>query len=337
MRVASLLALSLVAACGSSAGDGTLVIDTPPNTWTWVEVPGTTCGNGTPAGIGVNRGTDGGGLFVYFEGGGACWDANTCFTITSAINLDVTYDAAKLATDVAGLVVDRAAANPFGAATYVYVPYCTGDVHAGESVHSYVVDGAPRSVHHTGALNTQRFVDALAASFPDAPTVWLAGSSAGGYGATFALRHVADAWPDAGVHLLQDSAPFVPVLANYRTWQDAWLIDFPPGCTGCETDFSNVINAVATAHPTSRIGLLTYDDDAVVKAFFGYSGSLAPAIDKLLADQYARPTTHAFVVAGTAHTMLGELGTLVGPGGVHLSSWVTQWATGDAGWSTVRP
>jgi hypothetical protein len=100
-----------------------------------------------------------------------------------------------------------------------------------------------------------------------------------------------------------------------------------------------VIDAVTAAHPRARIGLLTYDDDAVIKQYFGYAataGSMVPATNMLLANQYDLPSTKAFVIAGNSHTMIGQVATLVGPGGVRLSDWITQWARGDAAWATVR-
>lgn len=129
------------------------------------------------------------------------------------------------------------------------------------------------------------------------------------------------------------------MLAAYDAWQTAWSLQFPPGCTGCSTSLPNVIDAITAAHPKVRIGLLTYDDDATIKAYFGYpatAGALVPATTMLLANQYDLPTTHAFVLAGTTHTMFAQIATLVGPGGVHLSDWITQWATGDPVWATVH-
>ena len=346
VRLAAALVL-VFAACGDSSttaddqppGDAApdaSVITAPPNVWTWIPMPGTTCANGTPAGFGINfPPTPSSELFVYFQGGGACWDESTCFTLKSAVNIETTYDAAKFAADLNGAQADRSAGNVFGRATLVWVPYCTGDLHAGIETRTY---GA-HTVHHTGATNTQHFIDALKATLPVATKVWVAGSSAGGFGATFNQHRFAAAWPTVDVHVLQDSSPYVPVLAAYATWQTAWSLQFPPSCTGCTTSLPNVIDAVTTAHPASRIALLTYDDDAVIKQYFGYTataGSLVPATNMLLANQYDLPSTHAFVLAGTGHTMFGQIGTLVGPGGVRLSDWITQWANGDAAWTTVR-
>lgn len=337
------VAVVLVAACSSSPGTSTDAtsqadappsLDTTPNQWVWVEIPGTTCANGSPAGIGVNRApTPGGDLFVYFEGGGACWDTASCTASPPlAVNLDVTYDQAHLTQDAGALVPNRSA-PPLDTTTYVFVPYCTGDLHAGTQVMAY--PGGP-TLHHTGGSNAQRFVDALAAAFPTAPTVWVSGSSAGGYGATLDFHRFTAAWPSAGVHLLEDSSPFIPMLANYDKLQTAWKIAFPPNCTGCAQSFTNVFDAVVAAHPTSRIGLMTWDDDAVVKAYFSYTTSLVPVQDDLITNHFNHPNTKVFEAAGMNHTMFGGLGTITSHG-VPLATWFTQWLVGDAGWATVRP
>ncbi len=336
--------LALLTACGNdgshaavdaaSPGVDAKVITAPANQWTWIEMPGTTCANGTPAGFGINfPPAPSGDMLVYFEGGGACWDDNTCFTLKTSVNIETTYTAATFATDIGTAPADRSAGNVFGQATLVWIPYCTGDLHAGIATRDYA---AGHTVHHTGGTNTQAFVDALHATLPGLTRIWVSGSSAGGYGATFNQHRFATAWPSVDIHVLQDSSPFVPVLAAYQTWQTAWTLQFPPGCTGCGTDFPKVIDTIATAHPGARIGLLTWDDDAVIKQYFGYTGSLVDATNTLLANQYGRANTHAFVLAGTNHTMLGSAGTLSTPGGVKLADWITQWAKGDAAWATAR-
>jgi len=337
-----LAVIVVAAACHSSnpaitdsspAGDAS-VLDTTPNQWVWVPVPGTTCANGTMAGFGVNRSTTpGADVFVYIEGGGACWDTATCTANPPvAINLDVTYTAQKLAQDVAALTVNRAAGPPLGTANYVFIPYCTGDLHAGTNVMAY--PGGP-TIHHTGGTNTQAFVDLIAPAFADAPVVWVTGSSAGGYGATLDFHRFTAAWPNANVELLEDSSPFIPFLANYDKMTAAWKIAFPPNCTGCETSFTSVFDTVAAAHPTSRIGLMTWDNDQTIATYFGYT-SIVSAQDDLITNHFDHPNTKVFEATGTTHTMLGQLAT-VQSHGVKLSDWVTQWLVGDPAWATVRP
>ena len=52
------------------------------------------------------------------------------------------------------------------------------------------------------------------------------------------------------------------------------------------TTFTSAFDAVATAHPTSRIALMTWDNDATVAAYFGYTTPLAPVQDDLITNHF---------------------------------------------------
>src|SRR4029078_13123523 len=155
MRSASIrLLASVVCACarggGKSAGghtDGGVGVDAAPlpgtrGSWTWVDVPGMGCDDGSGTGVAVNPAPAGparGTLFLYFMGGGACWDASTCFVLNTAVHGPF----GQAQWDARGPRAlapprDRARAiNPFRDASYVFVPYCTGDLHAGSNVATY--------------------------------------------------------------------------------------------------------------------------------------------------------------------------------------------------------
>ena len=96
-------------------------------------------------------------VLVWLDGGGLCWDAVTC-TTTPGISPHVTrlsygqndfvgdvlsntgdanYDVSAFNWSKPELqrgILDRTSiANPFQAYAYVFVPYCTGDAHAGNN------------------------------------------------------------------------------------------------------------------------------------------------------------------------------------------------------------
>ena len=49
--------------------------------WKWVEIEGSTCMNGKSTGVWYRRGHEGNeGLVVWMEGGGACFNLETCDT-----------------------------------------------------------------------------------------------------------------------------------------------------------------------------------------------------------------------------------------------------------------
>ncbi|MFL5345475.1 MAG: pectin acetylesterase-family hydrolase [Hyalangium sp.] len=358
-----LLLLAFSAACGSTppsppdttpdagtpdagppGGGSTDPISVPENKWTWVPFSETHCGNGTPAGIGLNPAPGGSKrIFVYMAGGGACWDFLTCYSLKTAAHVEDTYTQATLDSEVPGLtsagVLDRQdTTNPFHDAHFVYVPYCTGDLYTGDAVRSYDTNNPQRQMYHRGAPNMDAFLAHLKATFPDAEQIWLTGSSAGGYGAELNFERASLAFPAAHVDLLADSAQVVmPDSARWAQIINSWNPRFPESCPDCAQSFPALIDALATRWPDRRLGLLAYDNDAVLSNYFNYSsGQMTTALNALLANQYTHANTHYFVLSGSSHTMLGSYKTLVGAGGVSLKTWVNQWAVGDPGWTNVR-
>jgi hypothetical protein len=325
---------------GSSDDDP---IAAPAETWTWVDLPETACANGAPTGLGVNLTTRSQDLVVYLEGGGACWDANTCFVLKAAAHVESGYGAAAWASDpVKGASAWRRSdpANPLRDASFAVIPYCTGDLYAGDRDTTYELLGQQRTLRHRGARNVEAYLRRLAATFPDARRVWVMGSSAGGYGVQLNLHRFVAAFPEAEVSALSDCGPLVPAYdARLSDMQRAWDTQVAPGCDGCATDFPRLAAHLATAYPDVRQGLLAYEADGVISLYFGYpaDGSYAAATGRLLASAYdPHENARYFMLPGNAHTMLGAFDTLAGPGGVSLRTWVSRWATGDAAWASAR-
>lgn len=160
-------------------------------------------------------------LLVYFDGGGACWDTNTC----------VTGNETRLASYVAELGPDSDPAgkgglfnlsnqdNPYRDWSMVVVPYCTGDIHWGSNDVNYsddtgAVTGTPGgtvTIHHRGFDNflyvrnwiKQRF--AQGEEDDGVSKILVTGSSAGAYGAAFAYPHLKQLFPTTKGYLMSDA------------------------------------------------------------------------------------------------------------------------------------
>jgi Pectinacetylesterase len=320
--------------------DGGIGIEAPLEQWTWIPLDGVTCGNGSPSGIGVNLTDRSDDVMIFFQGGGACWDALTCFTLKSAINIETTYNAARLEADTdvfgASYLGKREADNPIRDASWIFVPYCTGDLHDGTRMATYDVLGTPRTVHHVGSLNAAAIFAAAAATRPDAETVWLIGASAGGYGVTYNIGAARTAFPGRPVHTLADCSPMVTIEpTRWQTMQTEWAMKFPPTCTTCTSDMGAVAAAItADAKPGDRYGLLAYTRDSVIATFFGLNGDQLRS--RTLAEQAAFSGNQAaYVLEGTEHVMLGNE-NLQTSTNVVLKAWVAQWASG-VGWANAGP
>lgn len=346
------LPLLLIAGCDPSLPDQP-VQDTdvaPPvpfadlavGEWSYVPMEGMTCGNGTSTGFGVNPGADPTRVYVFFAGGGACWDAPTCHVLKAAVNLETGWGEGKLAAEVAPLgtsgLLDRDdTGSPYRDATWVYVPYCTGDLHAGDKTTTYYAPAG--AVHHHGDANIAAVVARLSEELPAVDHAWLTGVSAGGYGVQLQVDRFAAAWPEAELAMLADCAPMVtPYGGRWGTWRSAWDLRQPPGCDGCDASLTAALQAQIDGHPGARFGLTAYDNDGIITLYTGYPlGGLSGATDALVNDVYApSPAAGVFLVEGNEHTMLQKTASLVGPGGVPLQDWYWSWANGDEGFVDVR-
>ena len=84
-------------------------------------------------------------LVVFFEGGGACWDGLTCtFPIAAGLPSQVpqffvpAIDPNASPANYDGIFKSDNPANPVKDWSFVYIPYCTGDIHVGSATQQYV-------------------------------------------------------------------------------------------------------------------------------------------------------------------------------------------------------
>ena len=101
-------------------------------------------------------------VMLYFQGGGACFSADTCRPGSGA------YKASTGAEDdpslrPAGLLALDDPRNPVAGWSIVFVPYCTGDVFLGNDDHEYSPDV---TIHHNGAVNARAALDRAGRDVP---------------------------------------------------------------------------------------------------------------------------------------------------------------------------
>lgn len=329
---------------GGNPGDG---LNAPVETWTWNDVAGTQCANGSPTGVGVNLTHKSKKLLVFLMGGGACWNALTCGS-GSAANLSG-YGAGNFKADVSTYgssgIFDRTdAANPFKDYSFVFVPYCTGDVHAGNKVSTY---GAGGTFHHVGYANMTADIARIVPTFPDADYVVLAGSSAGGFGSLWNFVQVQSAFGSVHVDVVDDSGP--PMRPTYMStslqqqWTSAWGIDktLPSDCTKCNpTDgYHNAVAYLATKYPGHRVSIVSSLQDKTIRGFMGLTPDQMQAglLDFSANVLPSAPDWRVFYVAGSKHTFLGDPLTGTVTNGTTLADFLTKEVTGDSSWASVQP
>jgi hypothetical protein len=328
---------------GGSPDSGLAIAGLTPSTWTWVPVEGAKCRDGSATGIAVNVGTKTDKLMVYLEGGGACFNQVTCGPLggnpSSFGKSDFTtrFVGQSSAGGSAG-VFDRAdAANPLKDWTFVYVPYCTGDVHAGNATDA-TVPGISAKQQFVGYLNVGLDLARVVPTFAGLSQVLLTGVSAGGFGAASNYVQVAKAFAPVPVFELDDSGPpmsdpYLPSClqgAQVALWglDKTILKDCGGDCPNSSNYLVDYARHVGKTYPNVPFGLLESTEDAVISQFFGFGADSCsqlnagtpptsvpgPTFTMGLADLRSKlddlPNFGSFIFTGTQHTSIGGTMTL---------------------------
>jgi hypothetical protein len=312
--------------------------DTPVGEWTYVEIPGGACGNGSPYGVAINRSASSDRLLVFMQGGGACWDNLTCNVIPFASHTGEDVSSATVigeATSLEPYLFSRDGdVNPFADTTFVYLPYCTGDVHVGDSINEYTGG----TIHHVGYRNVTGVLNGLRGIAAATDHVWLTGASAGGYGTLVNWYRFREAFPTARVDALDDSGPPVDISPDrWTAMMAAWSVPAPTGCPDCLDGLGNVTEFYQReVTDGDRYALLQYTQDSTIRQYTGLSGTGLETAVRALAPAYAATSSHrVFILAGDSHVVLGNPSRT--SGGVVASDWVRAFATDGAGWVNVVP
>jgi len=144
--------------------------------------------------------------------------------------------------------------NPFKDWSFVFISYCTGDVHWGNK-HTFY--GAAQTISHVGRVNAQVAEKFAREHFVNPETIVVTGSSAGSYGAWMNgayLMH--DVYPTSQFNLLGDAG--VGVIT--REWLDLSLKNWgvqeqlPPFIPAFdrpaeELSMVNIMSEIALANP----------------------------------------------------------------------------------------
>jgi cysteine-rich repeat protein len=287
-----------------------------PMTWRYYEIPGTKCIDGTPAGFSVNYNPAATKVAIYLEGGGACFNT-FCESLFTRSGQQPT---------IGGIFDRNNTANPVKDWTWVYVPYCSGDVYSGQA--DTMVGGKMRSFY--GYSNMTAFLERLVPSFT-ADQVLLTGASAGGFGAAVNYSQTQRAYGTIPVTLLDDSGPpmsadvYPPCLQTL--WKTTWGLDKTVvkecGAT-CEgaTFVEETFDHMRAEFPQMRGSLFSSVGDQTIRTFAGYGWSggynmckdtptttttavYTAGLNELRTKVQGEGTSFGtFYISGTSHTIL---------------------------------
>lgn len=255
--------------------------------WQKVELPGTQCGNGSQYKFFIHKTSSPNVLFL-FEGGGACWDYDTCSGragVLGAANPNGIADdymqqfTAKYVSPIVngadpGLPLRSRTDLPTKDWNIVYMPYCTGDVHIGNNVATYTDPTGqepPLAWHHAGYTNTLAAVDYAKTQFPNVQKLLVTGYSAGGTATSSSFYFVRRGMKPQRGYLLNDSGPiYLAPNINYDsrplhdTIRASWSLDsvfsqLPPSFD--QNDFGTINRMVAQEFPGDQLAYTGYTRD----------------------------------------------------------------------------
>lgn len=328
--------------------------------WQWVPEPEARCIDDSPTGFGVNfdiASSDK--LMIYFDGGGLCFTAETCENNTA--NRDG-FGEAELDAQVRSVdrrYLNRDASNPMRDYNMAYIPYCTGDLHAGDNDEGLTFNGRTYRFH--GYPNATRYLSRILATWPDVKTLMIMGPSAGGYGATFNFERIQRAWSRAQTILVNDSGTFIGddgfAPCMQAAMRDAYRFDRTamatcPDClanaNGSDT-FARWFDHVLALPSSARIGFLSTTQDVALRQLASVGRSAAcdlsnvflfPPADATVAMGSLLARTRSsklvtFIVESEAHTLIGSPQTTLG--GITLQSWLEASLVGGSAFTDLGP
>jgi hypothetical protein len=270
-------------------------------------------------------------VVVFFDGGGACWHTNNCIYIrTYNLTVDETVEGLTAAR---GIFETDNPSNPFRDWNFVFIPYCTGDLHWGSNDNQYQdhlnLSGGAITIHHRGFDNFLVVLKWINENFRRPNEIFVTGSSAGSYGAMLAFPYIQEAYPKSKTSILGDAGFGVVTEDFHNNIINNWGFqqNLPAWIPGFEKPFSEYSNAemykmIAAYYPNRKIGQYTTAWDRIQALFYNVMINInnPENWDKFLpvwcdwhrqmieyADLAAQaPNYRYYIGAGTDHTIIWD-------------------------------
>ena len=266
-------------------------------------------------------------VVVYFQGGGACWDPITCLAAESYDTECTDEDSPE---NHGGIFDFQNPENPFKDWSFIFVPYCTGDVHIGanDKEYSIIISVDPlvvltRTIQHRGAVNFHVVLKWMKENIFKPHKIFVTGSSAGSYGAIAGFPWIKEAYKKSLVSLLGDAGMGVNPpeynavsQANWNSQFAPWLLENPD-----EIDLLEIWQRMVKRYRHSKMAEFTNAFDGTQISFYYYTfitlGLTPPEPEYLALDWHVKmwegldfkadaKNYRYYVAPGTSHTILGR-------------------------------
>jgi hypothetical protein len=241
-----------------------------------------------------NGGLDKSKLMIFFQGGGACADEDTCaFGLQCSLGASATFTTA--ATSSSAGVLDRSISdNMFKDWNIVFIPYCTGDVHIGNRVTAAYESGIEvllgneqclgldYAMHMNGYNNTMAVLDWALENYPDVDDLIVGGESAGSLGAQVHSAKIAELWDvdakgarfsvlaDSYVGVVPESHPAAELLVYYGACTNDFGLseEVVAACEAGTATTIEMIEALLVAQPEGNWLFIDSKGDQTQRYFY---------------------------------------------------------------------
>jgi len=257
--------------------------------------------NGNQTGVWTRK-DDSKNLGIYLYGGGACFNAVTCATAASSH---------KPSNPGSNGIFDVREDNPLVGFNWMAVPYCTGDVHAGDDTKYF--EKATR--HFNGVNNLKLMMTYATQVFPSVETLFITGESAGGFGSIASYHTMRSFYPNARGVLMDDSGPVIDdddlAVCLQEKMRSTWNVnknlptDCP--CNNAEGNLASVWEYMQAKYPDDSFSLISSQSDLVISTFFAYGNKDCSAVlpigySKLQAGlDFLAPKLPVYQIPGSVH------------------------------------
>ena len=287
----------------------------PTAAWRQVTASGECmCADGSPYSYWIHQG-DPNKVVFFLQGGGACFDASTCAfdSKTYKTSTGPGDNPGNITTGIFDFTDKR---NPLADYSFVFAPYCTGDVHLGNATTQYTPE---LTVQHKGYVDASTALNDLATQFPDAKQLVVTGESAGSVPTPLYAGLAHDLLPNADITVLADGSGAYPdVPAINAVIGAAWGTEnaIPPwpeneGLTAATWSFPGLFIQAHKHDPNIIFGRHDYAFDQVQQFFAGLAGiaadDLVTLIDKNETQiEAAGVDLRSYIAPGDSHTVLSK-------------------------------
>jgi len=273
-------------------------------------------------------------VVLFFQGGGACFTAETCATAAGSSTFKPTTDDSDDPSEAGGIFDVDNPENPFTNYSVVFVPYCTADVHLGSNITEYSPDV---TIQHKGFVNGSAALDHLVSTFPGSTELVVTGESAGSIPSPLFAGIASDRLPAADITVVGDGSGAYPENAGIAGLLDTvWgttkaIPDWPEneGLTAEQWSFLALYVQSGLHDPEITMARHDYAFDEVQEFFAELSGIPADQLDTLI-DENERIIESrgvkllTYLAPGTDHTVLSNDRFYAEEvEGVRLVDWVT--------------